>query len=91
MIENSFLIFFIHFPLKVRGQHYDLVLDGWEIGGGSVRIHNSEMQRRVLGDLLKIAPESLQHMLDALDSGCPPHAGIAFGTITKRLLPLACS
>lgn len=74
------------FISQVRGQHYDLVLDGWEIAGGSVRIHNSEMQRRVLGDLLKIAPDSLHHMLDALDSGCPPHAGIAFGTKAKLAL-----
>ncbi|XP_059472897.1 aspartate--tRNA ligase, mitochondrial isoform X2 [Neocloeon triangulifer] len=75
-------------PLKVRGQHYDLVLDGWEIAGGSVRIHNAEMQRRVLGDLLKIKPDSLHHMLEAFDSGCPPHAGIAFGI--DRLIAVAC-
>jgi len=76
----------IFFAPKVRGQHYDLVLDGWEIAGGSVRIHNSEVQRRVLRDLLHISPESLQHMLDALDSGCPPHAGIAFGQFRKTSL-----
>ncbi|XP_065353004.1 aspartate--tRNA ligase, mitochondrial [Cloeon dipterum] len=75
-------------PLKVRGQHYDLVLDGWEIAGGSVRIHNSSIQRRVLGELLKIKPHSLHHMLEAFDSGCPPHAGIAFGI--DRLIAVAC-
>jgi aspartyl-tRNA synthetase len=63
----------------VRGQHYDLVLDGWEVAGGSVRIHNAEIQRRILDELLQVDSSSLQHMLDALDSGCPPHAGIAFG------------
>ncbi|KAF4519970.1 hypothetical protein B566_EDAN005470 [Ephemera danica] len=75
-------------PLKVRGQHYDLVLDGWEVAGGSVRIHDAQAQRRILEELLQVEPSSLQHMLDALDSGCPPHAGIAFGI--DRLLAVAC-
>ncbi|BET00447.1 Hypothetical protein NTJ_13263 [Nesidiocoris tenuis] len=66
-------------PLRVRGLHYDLVLNGWEIGGGSVRIHNADLQLHILQDILRIDPTSLQHMLTALGSGAPPHAGIALG------------
>lgn len=58
---------------------YDLVLNGQEIGGGSIRIHNSTLQRRVINDILKIDGSHLEHLLDALESGCPPHGGIALG------------
>ncbi|XP_023930879.1 aspartate--tRNA ligase, mitochondrial-like, partial [Lingula anatina] len=64
-------------PEKVQGQHYDLVLNGTEIGGGSIRIHNSQMQRYVLEEILKEDSSQLNHLLQALDSGCPPHGGIA--------------
>eukprot|EP00088_Acartia_fossae_P029042 TRINITY_DN2983_c0_g1_i5.p1 TRINITY_DN2983_c0_g1~~TRINITY_DN2983_c0_g1_i5.p1 ORF type:complete len:660 (-),score=122.70 TRINITY_DN2983_c0_g1_i5:187-2166(-) len=66
-------------PLKCRSLHYDLVLNGQEIGGGSVRIHNSSDQRYVLQDILKEDTSELDHLLKALDCGCPPHAGIALG------------
>ncbi|XP_075793058.1 aspartate--tRNA ligase, mitochondrial isoform X2 [Pelodiscus sinensis] len=66
-------------PAKVRSQHYDLVLNGNEIGGGSIRIHNSEQQRFVLEAVLKEDPELLSHLLEALECGAPPHGGIALG------------
>lgn len=66
-------------PRKVRGQHYDLVLNGSEIAGGSIRIHNSELQRHVLENILKEDVSLLTHLLEALESGAPPHGGIALG------------
>ncbi|XP_076829046.1 aspartate--tRNA ligase, mitochondrial [Brachyhypopomus gauderio] len=66
-------------PHKVRGQHYDLVLNGCEVGGGSIRIHNSAQQRYVLEHVLKEDVSLLSHLLEALDSGAPPHGGIALG------------
>nr|DBA17975.1 TPA: hypothetical protein GDO54_016277 [Pyxicephalus adspersus] len=66
-------------PAKVRSQHYDLVLNGNEIGGGSIRIHNAELQRWVLQNVLKEDVGLLSHLLEALESGAPPHGGIALG------------
>uniref|UniRef100_A0A3B3VMQ4 Aspartyl-tRNA synthetase 2, mitochondrial n=1 Tax=Poecilia latipinna TaxID=48699 RepID=A0A3B3VMQ4_9TELE len=66
-------------PHKVRGQHYDLVLNGSEIGGGSIRIHKASEQLHVLKNILKEDPGLLSHLLEALDSGAPPHGGIALG------------
>ncbi|XP_018113957.1 aspartate--tRNA ligase, mitochondrial [Xenopus laevis] len=66
-------------PAKVRSQHYDLVLNGSEVGGGSIRIHNSDLQRWVLKDVLKEDVSLLSHLLEALESGAPPHGGIALG------------
>ena len=61
---------------------YDLVMNGIELGGGSIRIHDAEMQKAVLG-LLGIGKEEAQEkfgfLIDALGFGCPPHGGIAFG------------
>ena len=69
-------------PLSVRSQAYDLVLNGWELGSGSVRIHRADVQQRVLS-LLGIGPEEAQarfgFLLDAFRFGAPPHAGFAFG------------
>jgi len=68
--------------LKVRSQAYDLVLNGWELGSGSVRIHRGDIQKRMFS-LLGIAPEDAQErfgfLLDAFRFGAPPHAGFAFG------------
>ncbi|ESO93957.1 hypothetical protein LOTGIDRAFT_177302 [Lottia gigantea] len=75
-------------PLKAKGQHYDLVVNGVEIGGGSMRIHNSELQKFVLDEILKEDSTEFQHLLEALASGCPPHGGIALGF--DRLMSLIC-
>lgn len=75
-------------PLKVRGQHYDLVLNGSEIGGGSVRIHQSEMQEYVLKEVLNEDTSALSHLIEALRCGAPPHGGIALGL--DRLIAMMC-
>jgi aspartyl-tRNA synthetase len=86
-------------PLKVKGQHYDLVVNGVELGGGSVRIHDADLQHYVLKEILKVCPPILRsncqlpdkrirdfnHLLEALASGCPPHAGIALGISLPEL------
>lgn len=69
-------------PLKVRSYGYDLVLNGYEIGGGSQRIHDQNLQKKVF-DLLKISPDEQKakfgFFLEALNYGTPPHLGIALG------------
>ncbi|XP_049802532.1 aspartate--tRNA ligase, mitochondrial isoform X2 [Schistocerca nitens] len=75
-------------PLKVRGLHYDLVINGCEVGGGSIRIHDAALQTFILKNILQIEPNSLHHLIDALQSGCPPHGGIALGI--DRLMSLLC-
>ncbi len=65
-------------PLKVKARAYDLVVNGVEIGGGSIRIHRAELQRRVLR-LLGVEEERFLFLLQALEYGAPPHGGIAFG------------
>lgn len=62
----------------MRSLAYDLVLNGHEIGGGSIRIHNASLQEEIL-KTLNISSDSLKHMLDMLSFGCPPHGGIALG------------
>lgn len=71
----------INDPLKVRGEHYDLVINGVEVGGGSRRIHDSELQTFIFERILKISnyQKLFGHLLHALSMGCPPHAGIALG------------
>lgn len=66
----------------MRSSGYDIVLNGYEIGGGSQRIHNSELQQKIF-ECLKLTPEELEakfgFFLEALSYGTPPHLGIALG------------
>lgn len=64
---------------QCRSLAYDLVLNGQEIGGGSIRIHNADLQTKILNDILKLDSKHLAHLIEALESGCPPHGGIALG------------
>jgi aspartyl-tRNA synthetase len=69
-------------PTKAIADHYDLVINGEEVGGGSRRIHHAEMQKFVFRDILKMDENRIaefSHLLEALRAGCPPHAGIALG------------
>jgi aspartyl-tRNA synthetase len=69
-------------PGKVKANAYDLVLNGNEIGGGSIRIHDADLQQKMF-DLLGFTPEEAQaqfgFLMDAFQYGAPPHGGIAFG------------
>ncbi|HUG11868.1 MAG TPA: aspartate--tRNA ligase [Opitutaceae bacterium] len=79
-------------PKAVRGQHYDVVLNGMELGGGSIRIHQPDLQRKVFEDVLKIPSDVVEtrfgYMLRAFRYGAPPHGGIAFGL--DRMVALLC-
>jgi aspartyl-tRNA synthetase len=79
-------------PKKVRGQHYDVVLNGMELGGGSIRIHQPALQKKVFEDVLKIPADVVEsrfgYMLKAFTYGAPPHGGIAFGL--DRMAALLC-
>ncbi|MDZ4816469.1 MAG: aspartate--tRNA ligase [Verrucomicrobiota bacterium] len=79
-------------PTQVRGQHYDIVLNGTELGGGSIRIHQPDVQKKLFEDLLKIPQEIAEarfgYMVRAFRFGAPPHGGIALGL--DRLVAILC-
>jgi hypothetical protein len=77
-------------PTKAFGDHFDLVLNGEEVGGGSIRIHDALMQKHVFLNILgmKDVEEKMGYFLEALESGCPPHGGIALGL--DRLITFMC-
>jgi len=79
-------------PKKVRGQHYDIVVNGVELGGGSIRIHQPEVQKMVFEQVLQIPPDVVKarfgYMLEAFRYGAPPHGGIALGF--DRLMAILC-
>ncbi len=79
-------------PRKVRGQHYDIVVNGVELGGGSIRIHQPQLQKLVFEEVLRIPPEETQlrfgYLLEAFKYGAPPHGGIALGF--DRLTAILC-
>jgi aspartyl-tRNA synthetase len=78
-------------PMKMRAQHYDMVLNGYELGSGSIRIHKSEQQRKIF-EMLGMTPETIEErfgfFLRALDYGAPPHGGMALGI--DRMVMIAC-
>lgn len=78
-------------PKSVRAIAYDIVLNGTELGGGSIRIHDSELQAKIF-DLMKISPQDAEkrfgHILKAFEYGAPPHGGIAWGL--DRFMMLIC-
>ena len=80
-------------PKAVRGQHYDIVVNGVELGGGSIRIHQRQLQKTIFEDLLQIpadvAQERFGYMLEAFRFGAPPHGGIALGF--DRLIAMLCN
>jgi aspartyl-tRNA synthetase len=79
-------------PKKVRGQHYDLVVNGAELGGGSIRIHQPDVQKTIFEQILQIPPDMVKarfgYMLEAFRYGAPPHGGIALGF--DRLVAILC-
>jgi aspartyl-tRNA synthetase len=79
-------------PKKVRGQHYDIVVNGVELGGGSIRIHQPDVQKTIFEQVLQIPPDMVKarfgYMLEAFRYGAPPHGGIALGF--DRLIAILC-
>jgi aspartyl-tRNA synthetase len=76
-------------PLRVRGTHYDVVMNGLELGSGSLRNHRSDVQRRIF-ELLGYSKQEMEarfgFLLNALDAGAPPHGGFAFGLDRMAML-----
>jgi len=69
-------------PGKVRGSQYDLICNGYEVGGGSIRIHDRALQEKIfplIGQTMEHAREQFGHMLEAFEYGAPPHGGMAWG------------
>jgi aspartyl-tRNA synthetase len=79
-------------PKQVRGQHYDVVVNGVELGGGSIRIHQPDVQKTIFEEILQIPPDETKlrfgYMLEAFRYGAPPHGGIALGF--DRLIAILC-
>ena len=79
-------------PIKTPLQHYDIVVNGVELGGGSIRIHQPDVQKTVFEEILQIAPDETKlrfgYMLEAFRYGAPPHGGIALGF--DRLCAILC-
>jgi aspartyl-tRNA synthetase len=79
-------------PRRVRGQHYDIVVNGVELGGGSIRIHQPDVQKTVFEEVLQIPPAETAlrfgYLLEAFRYGAPPHGGIALGF--DRLVAILC-
>jgi aspartyl-tRNA synthetase len=79
-------------PKRVRGQHYDVVVNGVELGGGSIRIHQPDVQKTIFENVLQIPPDVAQarfgYLLEAFRYGAPPHGGIALGF--DRLIAILC-
>jgi aspartyl-tRNA synthetase len=79
-------------PTNARAEAYDIVLNGFEVGGGSIRIHEQQLQKQIF-DILKISDKDAEarfgHMLRAFRYGAPPHGGIAWGI--DRLVMIFCN
>jgi aspartyl-tRNA synthetase len=79
-------------PMKMRAQHYDMVLNGYELGSGSIRIHKADEQRRIF-EMLGLTPDQVRErfgfFVRALDYGAPPHGGMALGI--DRIAMIACA
>lgn len=87
--EDKHLLHSTESRTLIRSLAYDLVLNGQEVGGGSMRIHDADQQKYVLDEILKIDHGHLSHMIEALKSGAPPHGGIALGI--DRLMSIICN
>ncbi len=78
-------------PMEMRAQHYDMVLNGYELGSGSIRIHKAQEQRKIF-EMLGLTPEEIEDrfgfFVRALDYGAPPHGGMALGI--DRIVMIAC-
>jgi aspartyl-tRNA synthetase len=76
-------------PGTCRGSQYDLICNGYEVGGGSIRIHSRELQEKIfplIGQTMEHAREQFGHMLEAFEYGVPPHGGIAWGVDRLSML-----